>query len=200
MLKSAFIKKPSVLSSAIVSALLLVSVDAMAAGGAAPVSNGVSQVNVTLTGAEGGTCIVDHSSAKAGPVTFTVVNKTATAITELELLSDNRILGEKENLAPGLPAAKFTLTLDGGKYQIYCPGAKQELINFTVTGKSAAKATGSTAELLKQGTVGYSAYVNGVVDAMVVAVDQLKADIDAGDLERQKPSMQSLSVLRTYRI
>ncbi|ARU92958.1 iron uptake system protein EfeO [Tatumella citrea] len=186
MLKSAFIKKPSVLSSAIVSALLLVSVDAMAAGGAAPVSNGVSQVNVTLTGAEGGTCIVDHSSAKAGPVTFTVVNKTATAITELELLSDNRILGEKENLAPGLPAAKFTLTLDGGKYQIYCPGAKQELINFTVTGKSAAKATGSTAELLKQGTVGYSAYVNGVVDAMVVAVDQLKADIDAGDLEKAK--------------
>ena len=186
MSKSAFIKKPSVLSSAIVSALLLVSVDAMAAGGAAPVTNGVSQVNVTLTGAEGGTCIVDHNSAKAGPVTFTVVNKTATAITEIELLSDNRILGEKENLAPGLPAAKFTLTLDGGKYQIYCPGAKQELINFTVTGKSAAKATGGTAELLKQGTVGYATYVNGVVDAMVVAVNQLKADIDAGDLEKAK--------------
>ncbi|WP_294900396.1 iron uptake system protein EfeO [Tatumella sp. UBA2305] len=186
MFKSAFINKPSVLSSAIVSALLLVSVDAMAAGGAAPVSNGASQVNVTLTGAEGGTCIVDHNSAKAGPVTFTVVNKTATAITEIELLSDNRILGEKENLAPGLPAAKFTLTLDGGKYQIYCPGAKQELINFTVTGKSAAKATGSTAELLKQGTVGYATYVNGVVDAMVVAVNQLKADIDAGDLEKAK--------------
>ncbi len=186
MRKSAFIKKPSVLSSAIVSALLLVSVDAMAAGSTAPVNNGVSQVNVTLTGSEGGTCIVDHTSAKAGPVTFTVVNKTATAITEIELLSDNRILGEKENLAPGLPAAKFTLTLDGGKYQIYCPGAKQELINFTVTGKSAAKATGSTAELLKQGTVGYAAYVNGVVDAMVVAVNQLKADIDAGDLEKAK--------------
>ncbi len=186
MRKSAFIKKPSVLSSAIVSALLLVSVDAMAAGSTAPVNNGVSQVNVTLTGSEGGTCIIDHTSAKAGPVTFTVVNKTATAITEIELLSDNRILGEKENLAPGLPAAKFTLTLDGGKYQIYCPGAKQELINFTVTGKSAAKATGSTAELLKQGTVGYAAYVNGVVDAMVVAVNQLKADIDAGDLEKAK--------------
>ncbi len=186
MPKSAFIKKPSVLSSAIVSALLLVSVDAMAAGSAAPVSNGVSQVNITLTGAEGGTCVVDHTSAKAGPVTFTVVNKTATAITEIELLSDNRILGEKENLAPGLPAGKFTLTLDGGKYQIYCPGAKKELVNFTVTGKSAAKATGSTAELLKQGTTGYATYVNGVVDAMVVAVNQLKADIDAGDLEKAK--------------
>ncbi|NIF23718.1 iron uptake system protein EfeO [Candidatus Pantoea multigeneris] len=186
MLKTAFKKKNMALNAAIVSAFMLVAGGASAATGAAPVTNGVSQVNVTLTGAEGGTCEIDHTSAKAGPVTFTVVNKTATSITELELLSDNRILGEKENLAPGLPASKFTLTLDGGKYQIYCPGAKQELINFTVTGKSAAKATGSTADLLKQGTDGYATYVNGVVDAMVVAVNQLKADIDAGDLEKAK--------------
>ncbi|WP_313688964.1 iron uptake system protein EfeO, partial [Pantoea sp.] len=125
-------------------------------------------------------------TAKAGPVTFTVVNKTATSLTELELLSDNRILGEKENLAPGLPAVKFTLTLDGGTYQIYCPGAKQELTNFTVTGKSAAAPSGSAATLLNEGAKGYGAYVSGVVDAMVVAVDRLKADIDAGDLEKAK--------------
>ena len=186
MITSMFKKKESVLASAVVSALLLVSLETTAAESAAPVAKGVSQVNITLTGDEGGTCNVDHTRAKAGPVTFTVVNKTATAITELELLSDNRILGEKENLAPGLPAGKFTLTLDGGNYQIYCPGAKQELINFTVTGKSAAKATGSTAELLRQGTEGYATYVNGVVDAMVVAVNQLKTDIDAGDLEKAK--------------
>lgn len=186
MINSNVKKKESVLASTVVSALLLVSLEATAADSVAPIANGVSQVTVTLTGAEGGTCNVDHTSAKAGPVSFTVVNKTATAITELELLSDNRILGEKENLAPGLPAGKFTLTLEGGKYQLYCPGAKQELITFTVTGKSAAKATGSTADLLKQGTEGYAIYVNGVVDAMVVAVNQLKADIDAGDLEKAK--------------
>ena len=75
----------------------------MESNAVAPVKNGASQVWVTLTGDDGGTCVVHHSVAKAGPVTFTVINKTSTAITEVELLSNNRILGEKENLAPGLP-------------------------------------------------------------------------------------------------
>jgi iron uptake system component EfeO len=182
-----FKKKESLMTAAGLTALLMFSVEAPAnAASAAPVKNGVTEVNITMTSAADGTCVVDHDSAKAGPVTFNVVNKTATAITELELLSNNRILGEKENLAPGLPAVKFTLTLDGGKYQIYCPGAKRELIDFTVTGKSAAQPQGSTATILAQGTKDYATYVNGVVDAMVVAVNRLKADIDAGDLATAK--------------
>ncbi|MFO6298586.1 iron uptake system protein EfeO [Rahnella selenatireducens] len=182
-----FKKKESLMTAAGLTALLMFSVEAPAnAASVAPVKNGVSEVNITMTSAADGTCVVDHDSAKAGPVTFNVVNKTATAITELELLSNNRILGEKENLAPGLPAVKFTLTLDGGKYQIYCPGAKRELIDFTVTGKSAAQPQGSTAIILAQGTQDYATYVNGVVDAMVVAVNRLKADIDAGDLATAK--------------
>ncbi|MBV6819201.1 EfeM/EfeO family lipoprotein [Rahnella sp. PD12R] len=182
-----FKKKESLMTAAGLTALLMFSVEAPAnAASVAPVKNGVSEVNITMTSAADGTCVVDHDSAKAGPVTFNVVNKTATSITELELLSNNRILGEKENLAPGLPAVKFTLTLDGGKYQIYCPGAKRELIDFTVTGKSAAQPQGSTATILAQGTKDYATYVNGVVDAMVVAVNRLKADIDAGDLATAK--------------
>lgn len=182
-----FKKKESLITAAGLTALLMFSVEAPAnAASVAPVKNGVSEVNITMTSAADGTCVVDHDSAKAGPVTFNVVNKTATSITELELLSNNRILGEKENLAPGLPAVKFTLTLDGGKYQIYCPGAKRELTDFTVTGKSAAQPQGSTATILAQGTKDYATYVNGVVDAMVVAVNRLKADIDAGDLTAAK--------------
>ena len=42
------------------------------AAGVAPVSNGASQVAVTLTSDGGGTCTLDNSTAKAGPVTFTV--------------------------------------------------------------------------------------------------------------------------------
>ena len=145
---------------------------------------GASQVKVTLTGENGGTCTLDHNTAKAGPITFAVTNKTATAITEIELQSNNRILGEKENLAPGLPTVRFTLTLGGGTYQIYCPGAQQETQDFTVTGQAAAAPTGSVADILADGTKKYAHYVDGVVDGMVTAVNQLKADIDAGDLAK----------------
>jgi iron uptake system component EfeO len=150
------------------------------------VRNGVSQVAITLTGDNGGTCVLDHNTAKAGPITFTVTNKTATGITEVELQSNNRIIGEKENLAPGLPSVALTLTLGGGTYQVYCPGAKQKIQAFTVTGQAAAQPHGAVADLLQQGTKGYASYVDGVADAMVAAVGALKAAIDAGDLAKAK--------------
>ncbi|QOI54639.1 iron uptake system protein EfeO [Rouxiella badensis] len=187
MFKKTFKRKETLTTAGCLTALLMFSVDAYSQDAApAPVKNGAAQVNITMTSADGGSCVIDHNTAKAGPITFNVINKTATSLTEIELLSDNRILGEKENLAPGLPASKFTLTLDGGTYQLYCPGAKQELINFSVTGKSAAQPVGSAGTLLADGTKGYSTYVNGVVDAMVVAVDRLKTDIDAGNLTKAK--------------
>ncbi|MBT0728231.1 iron uptake system protein EfeO [Rosenbergiella australiborealis] len=152
---------------------------------AAP-TTGVTQVNVTLVGDQGGQCQVDQKSVNAGPVTFNIVNKTATAITEIELLNNDRILGEKENLAPGLPAVKFTLNLDGGHYQIYCPGAAKELIDFTVTGQKNAHSTDSISALLKQGTDGYGRYVESTVAGMVTAVTALQTAIDAGQLEQAK--------------
>jgi iron uptake system component EfeO len=169
----------------------LASLFALAAGGyaaaePAPVENGAAQVKITLTGDDGGTCKADYDTAQAGPVTFTVTNETATSITEFELLSNDRILGEKENLAPGLPPVSFTLTLGGGAYQLYCPGAKEAMQDFTVTGEAVAAPTGTTGAILAEGTKGYANYVNGVVDAMVTAVDRLKDDIDAGDLDKAK--------------
>lgn len=149
----------------------------------APVVNGASRISITLTGENGGACALDHTSAQAGPVTFSVTNRTATAITEIELLSENRILGEKENLAPGLPTVSFTVTLGGGKYQIYCPGAARELVDFTVTGAAAAAPAGDAAALLAEGTKGYANYVAGVVDGMRTAVDRLATAIEAGNLE-----------------
>lgn len=152
----------------------------------APLQNGASQVHITLTGDDGGACLIDHATAKAGPISFTVTNKTATGITEVELLSHNRILGEKENLAPGLPSVGFTLTLDGGEYQIYCPGAAQEMQSFTVTGTAATRPSSNVATLLADGTKGYAHYVTTTTDAMVTAVHRLKAAIDAGDLAKAK--------------
>src|SRR5699024_5890459 len=152
----------------------------------APVKNGAAQVQITLTGDSGGTCRLDYHAAEAGPITFNVTNETATAISEVELLSNNRILGEKENLAPGLPTVSFTVTLGGGAYQIYCPGATPDMQPFQVSGKAAAQPSGDIAEILAEGTQGYARYVDGMVDAMITAVGRLKTAIDAGNKAQAK--------------
>jgi len=145
--------------------------------------SGASQVSITLaSGPSGDTCTPSATSAPAGPVTFTVKNESATGLTELELMQDQKIIGEKEGLAPGLPAAAFTLTLGGGTYQIYCPGAVKETMAFTVTGKASASPTGTAAQLLAEGSKEYAGYVTAQIDAMVNAVEKLQQDVDSGDV------------------
>jgi len=147
---------------------------------------GVTQVDITLTGGDSDACSVDTKTAAAGPITFNITNKNSTAITEVELQSDQRILGEKENLAPGLAPVKFTLTLTGGTYQIYCPGAKQELQDFKVTGSAPASTGGTASSLLGHGVKGYAKYVTTNVQAMQSAVGKLVAAIDDGNLAEAK--------------
>lgn len=156
------------------------------ADGAAPVSNGAAQVALSLTGDNGGTCVLDHSSAPAGPVTFTVTNVSATGITEVELQSELKIIGEKENLAPGLPASTFTVTLGGGSYNVYCPGAATDLVPFTVTGDAAPAPSGSTQELLAKGATEYEAWVVSQTEEMLTSVKTLAGAVDSGDLAAAK--------------
>ncbi len=168
-------------AGALALALLLAGCSGGGAGGAAE-SKGAAQVKITLTGDDGDSCKLDSTTAAAGPVTFTVENKSSTAITEVELLSEQRIIGEKENLAPGLKASSFTLTLGGGTYQVYCPGADKEMQDFTVTGKAAASPSGSISSVLKKGTDGYATYVAGVLSDMRTAVGALQTAVDSGDV------------------
>lgn len=149
-------------------------------------SSGASQITITLTGGDTDSCSLDYDTAPAGPITFTVDNESSTAITEVELQSENRILGEKENLAPGLAAVSFTVTLDGGDYQIYCPGAETDTLDFTVTGEAATATGGTVQSLLEEGADGYATYANGVASDMVTAVASLQSAVDSGDLTAAK--------------
>lgn len=148
---------------------------------------GISTVNITLANQSGtDACTPDSNSVPAGPVTFSVKNESAAGITEVELLKDQRILGEKENLAPGLAPVTFTLTLDGGAYQLYCPGAGQDHIDFTVTGQAAAAPTGSAQTILAEGTKDYATYVVTQIDQMNVAVADLDKAVQAGNVDEAK--------------
>ncbi|MFT4080981.1 MAG: EfeM/EfeO family lipoprotein [Nocardioides sp.] len=153
------------------------------AANASSAGSGAAQVNVTMvSGSDGDECQADTTSAAAGPVTFHVTNQSATGITEFELLSGQRIVGEKENLAPGLPEVSFTVTLGGGDYELYCPNAATEKQAFTVTGEASANPTGGPTALLAQGVKDYTDYVNVQIESMVTGVENLQKAIDSGNL------------------
>jgi iron uptake system component EfeO len=96
-------------------------------------SNGATDVNVILTN-DG--CAPDRSSVPAGSVAFSVVNQGGDAVDEVELKSNDRILGEREDLAPGL-SGMFTVQLDAGSYVLACPGATTPQTTFVVLGPGA---------------------------------------------------------------
>lgn len=151
-----------------------------ASSSASPSAGGLAHVHVTL--GAGDTCQVDTANLTAGPVQFHIANTGATAITEVELMAGNRVLAEKENVAPGLPESDFTLTLDGGSYLLFCPGGDPSKHTITVTGKASAAATEGPAALLTEGAKHYSDYVQGQVDSMVAGVKTLREKVQAGDV------------------
>jgi iron uptake system component EfeO len=167
-----------------------------ASGTAAPVASGAAHVKVTVQQINGSdTCVPDYSKAPAGPVTFEVANKDAAGVTEIELLSDQRILGERENVVPGLKPATFTVTLGGGNYTLYCPGAATENVPFTVTGAVSEDTAGGTSGKLAEGAAGYSKYVTSQVDSLVTAVAALKTAVDSGDVAA---SQQAYAAARPF--
>ena len=154
---------------------------------AQPSASGASRVTITLANdGSKDVCTLDHTSAPAGPITFTVKNVSSTGITEVELQSDERIIGEKENLAPGLKPVSFTVTLGGGKYTVYCPGADKQNVAFTVTGKAAKAKTGTVQTLLAQGGKEYATYVDDQMAGLVQGVGTLKTAVDSGDVAAAK--------------
>src|SRR3954454_8530952 len=100
-------------------------------------------------------CRPTPASVAAGPVTFNVTNKNSGKVTETELKQNDTIIGEKENLTPGL-SGDFSLKLKAGKYTVYCPNAGKEEWEFTVTGNAADSSLAPGVKTaLDQATDGY---------------------------------------------
>jgi iron uptake system component EfeO len=149
------------------------------AGGSGSAGTTAAHVaNVTITAADG--CSIDPATFAAGGITFKVQNEDATAVSEVELLSGERIIGEKENIPPGL-GGRFAVRVDAGTYTLYCPGASTEKTTITVTGKSAPIAD-SVAELIKQGTTQYKTYVDTQIGYLVTATEKLNDALHGNDV------------------
>jgi iron uptake system component EfeO len=137
------------------------------------------QVTVTITAADG--CRTDRDSYGSGGLTFTITNRDATGVSEVELLSGERIVGEKENLPPGF-SGTFAVSADPGDYTLYCPGAKSARTPFKVTGTATSTADTDIHALLVQGTKDYGQYVSRQVGYLVATVKPLATALQQGDL------------------
>ncbi len=150
---------------------------AAASSDASPASD-PHTVSIAITPAG---CSAGQASYASGPLTFNVTNKNATAVNEIELLSGERILGEKENLPPGF-SGTFVLSLDPGDYTLYCPGATTEHTTLKVSGTAVSASSSDAATLLKAGTVTYGQYVSLEVSSLVDGVTALDTALHGTDL------------------
>ncbi len=147
---------------------------------AAPAGAESTQRTVTITLTPRG-CAPKPAKVSAGQVQFNVKNKNAGAVSEAELRTSNlsHILGEQENLTPGLSGG-FALVVQPGKYVVNCPGAAQQHAAFTVTGKSKASSWKSKS-VLTAAVSQYAAYIDQNVAMLISSTQTMCAAITAGN-------------------
>ena len=133
-------------------------------------------VNITLT-PQG--CAPKPAKVATGQIQFNVKNKNAGSVSEAELRTTNlsHILGEQENLTPGLSGG-FALVVQPGQYVINCPGASQQHATFTVTGKSQGQGSWKSNSVLSSAVAQYGTYVNQNAATLVI--------FDPGDVRRHQ--------------
>jgi iron uptake system component EfeO len=152
-------------------------------GAAAASGDRSSTVKISLT-SQG--CEPKPASVPAGPVQFDVTNAGAGSVSEAELRTNDlaHILGEQENLTPGLSGG-FSLTIQPGTYKISCPGASRPDWTFKVTGKATGPSWESNPQLVAA-VEGYAAYVKQNTADLVSHTQTFCQAIDAGNVNQAR--------------
>ncbi|RTL63090.1 MAG: peptidase M75 family protein [Pseudonocardiaceae bacterium] len=141
-------------------------------------------------------CDVAAKEAPAGKISFTVTN-TGSKVTEFYLYATgDRIMGEVENIGPGLTRDLIVEVPEGGTYTTACkPGMVGDGIRaaFTVTGNAQRSVDQNTR--LAEATAGYTRYVNSQIEALVPKTQEFADAVKAGDVAKAKALFP---VSRTY--
>ncbi|CCH85528.1 ferrous iron transport binding protein [Modestobacter italicus] len=139
-------------------------------------------------------CDVASSDLEAGVHQFTVTN-TGSKVTEFYVYADgDRVMGEVENIAPGV-ARELRVELPAGEYETACkPGMIGDGIRtaLTVTGEAASL---DEDETLAQAGTDYQRYVQSQTGALVEQTTAFTDAVKAGDIEGAKALYP---VARTY--
>ncbi|MGH3588315.1 MAG: iron uptake system protein EfeO, partial [Pseudonocardia sp.] len=141
-------------------------------------------------------CEVAATEAPAGTITFAIRN-AGTKVTEFYLYgAGDRIMGEVENIGPGLTRELIVEVPDGGAYTTACkPGMVGDGIRspFTVTGSATRSVDEDTR--LAEATAGYHRWVTSQIEALVPKTQEFVDAVKAGDVEGAKALFP---VARTY--
>ncbi len=141
-------------------------------------------------------CDVGTAEAPAGTLRFSVRN-AGTKVTEFYLYGEgDRIMGEVENVGPGLSRDLIVEVPDGGTYTTACkPGMVGDGIRapFTVTGSATRSVDENTK--LAEATAGYKRWVTSQIEALVPKTQEFVDAVKGGDVEGAKALFP---VSRTY--
>ncbi len=170
---------------------------ALVCAAAALAACGSSNDSKTSTAATGATrelkiqltdegCAPANAKIEAGVVKIVASNRASTKTDEIELKnSDGIIMGERENLAPGLSSG-FTLTLRPGEYTLNCTFQNAQRDNGKLTVTGTASGTKADDELLIAAVSDYTGYVAKETAALVASTKQFTAALKAGDVAEAK--------------
>ncbi|MEV6878360.1 iron uptake system protein EfeO [Amycolatopsis sp. NPDC051128] len=132
-------------------------------------------------------CAVSATTANAGNLTFEITNK-GTKVTEFYLYAEgDRIMGEVENIAPGLNRRLIVEVADAGKYQTACkPGMAGNGIrgDFTITGGVAKQDDANSQKA--QATKSYADYVANNTAALQDETGKFADLVKAGKVDEAK--------------
>jgi len=132
-------------------------------------------------------CKVARTSTNTGNVTFEITNK-GSKVTEFYLYAEgDRILGEVENIGPGLTRRLIVEATDAGKLQTACkPGMVGDGIrgDFTVTGEG--RKSVDTDTKLADATKEYQRYVNSQADSLLAKTTEFVDAVKASKVEDAK--------------
>ncbi|MFE9958256.1 iron uptake system protein EfeO [Micromonospora sp. NPDC005299] len=139
-------------------------------------------------------CEVDSTEIEAGQVTFKVTNSGSKVNEFYVYAAGDRVMGEVENIAPGL-SRELRVELPAGTYETACkPGMSGRGI------RGALKVSGTVATVapdaaLGQATASYQHYVQSQTAALLTKTEEFVAAVKVNDVAKAK---ELYPVARTY--
>jgi iron uptake system component EfeO len=139
-------------------------------------------------------CEVATSSLPAGTHVFSVTNSGAKVTEFYVYAAGDRVMGEVENITPGL-SRELRVELPAGTYQTACkPGMIGQGIRAALTVSGSAEAL-TTDAALSQATVDYTRYITTQSEALVQKTGDFVTAVKAGDVQKSK---DLFPIARTY--